>query len=108
MGERILITVSGHEAASYIDDLLWRYPEDSLLPHRIINTPSNERVAITLARDNLNNATVLFNLLPEAYPQFEQFVTIYEFYDETHPSKAELSKQRLTAYPSHTFFETKQ
>ncbi len=108
IGERILVTVSVHEAASYIDDLLWRYPEDSLLPHHIIYTPSNERVAIALTRENLNNATALFSLLPEAYPQFEQFATVYEFYDETHPSKAELSKQRLTAYPTHTFFEPKQ
>jgi len=102
IGDRVLIMVPTQEAAGYIDDLLWRFPEDSFLPHRIISSPSNERLAITLGRENLNKATVLFNLLPTAFPQFEQYATLYELYDETHPSKAELSRQRLAAYPYHT------
>ncbi len=95
----MLITVSGHEAAKYIDDLLWRMPEESFLPHSIIDSPSNEHIAITLSHENLNNASILFNLQTAPFAMFEQFSTLYEFYDESQPAKAELSQQRMKAYP---------
>ncbi len=101
-GEFILVTVPNQEAANYLDDLLWRYPEDSFLPHRVLNRQAKERIAITLGIENVNNATILFNLLPTAFIPFNQFTTLYEFYDETHPTKVELSKQRLATYPHHT------
>jgi len=101
-GERLLVAVSSPEAAKYIDDLLWRLPEESFLPHC---SPSNERIAITLSQENLNSATVLFNLQTAPYAMFEQYNTLYEFYDESQPSKAELSQQRLQAYPHGRFLE---
>lgn len=104
-GDRLLVAVSGQEAAKYIDELLWRLPEDSFLPHSIIESPSRERIAITLSQENLNQATVLFNLQTTPYAKFQQFTTLYEFYDETQPSKTELSQQRLQAYPQTRFLE---
>lgn len=65
-GERLQLSVQGQEAAKYVDDLLWRLPEESFLPHQITHSPSNERIAITLGHDNFNQATVLFNLQPSA------------------------------------------
>jgi DNA polymerase III subunit chi len=105
-GERLLVAVSGGEAAKYIDELLWRMPEESFMPHSIIDSPSNERIAITLSQENLNKATVLFNLQTTPYAKFDQFSTLYEFYDESQPAKAELSQQRLQAYPQGRFLNT--
>lgn len=102
-GEKILITVANDEAATYVDLLLWRLPEESFLPHLVSQQPSYEHVVITTVKENLNKATVLLNLCQEASPIGSQFKTIYELYDETHPDKLKLSKQRKQSYQSQGF-----
>lgn len=94
----ILITVPTTEAAYYIDQLLWKMPADSFLPHAIVEGPSTERIAISTDMANANHATVLFNLCPTEYPHPKEFHTLYELYDQTHPSKEELSRQRHSVY----------
>lgn len=94
----ILIIVPTIEAAQYIDQLLWKMPAESFLPHAIVDGPTKERIAISTDTRNVNHATVLFNLCPAAHPLPHEYHTIYELYDQTHPSKEDLSRQRHEAY----------
>jgi DNA polymerase IIIc chi subunit len=103
--ERILFTTPTQEAAQYLDQLLWRLPEEGFLPHNIIVKDSEERIGISTILENLNKADVLFNLCPTASPIFSQFKTVYELYDETHPSKAEQSRIKQAAYPTCRFLD---
>lgn len=99
--KRLLITVPNFLAAQYIESLLWRIPSDSFMPHVVADTPTSEWIAITMQDlQNINQAPRLLNLCPTPSALYQQVSEVYELYDETHPEKAELSKQRLQFYQS--------
>lgn len=99
--KRLLITVPNFLAAQYIESLLWRTPSDSFMPHVVADTPTTEWIAITMQDQlNVNQASRLLNLCPTPSALYQQVNEIFELYDETHPEKVELSKQRLQFYQS--------
>jgi DNA polymerase IIIc chi subunit len=100
LGHTILIAVPSHDAALYVDQLLWRFPEESFLPHAIADAATTERVVITMVGTNVNQASILLNLCPMASSICMQFTTVYELLDETHPDKLRLSQQRQSTYES--------
>lgn len=97
-GNRLLIAVHNAEAAQYIDQLLWRMPEESFLPHVIAQEKSSEQIVITTKNGNLNNAAILLNLCPEIPSMCDFFEKIYDLYDETQPGKLALSQKRQADY----------
>jgi DNA polymerase IIIc chi subunit len=97
-GKKVLIAVPSQEAAAYIDQLLWKMPEESFSPHLISNGPVNELVAITTGTANVNQAQVLLNLNPQVHPAYREFDTVFDLDDRTHPSKEQLSQARREAY----------
>lgn len=97
-GESVLVAVPNMEAAEYIDQLLWRRPEESFLPHAVVQGVTKEVVAITTKKDNLNGAKVLFNLCPDVSPIVGEFEIVYELHDETQADKLQLSQQRRGVY----------
>jgi len=105
--ERLLIAVPNDEVARYLDNLLWRFPPESFLPHKVVSKESDFPIVITTTMENLNRASILINLLPGANPICLQFDTIYEIYDETDPVKENLSRERLTAYKALGCFSLK-
>ena len=98
--ETLLIKVPNAEAAAYIDQLLWRYAEESFIPHAVVNGPSKERIVITTKNENLNQAQVLLNLCAEAASNAVHFKKIYELMDKTDRSKESASFSRIHAYKS--------
>ncbi len=97
--KRLLIAVPNLQAAQYIDQLLWRTPEESFMPHVVTDMPTQEWIAITLQEQvNVNQALRLLNLCPHPSSLYQQVEEVYDFYDETHPQKKELSEQRLRFY----------
>src|ERR1700739_4282065 len=66
--ERLLIAAPSDEVADYIDQLLWRMPSDSFLPHKKVAKESDFPVIITTMIANLNQARVLINLMPGVHP----------------------------------------
>lgn len=96
--DKILIFVPSDEAATFLDQLLWRLPEGSFLPHAIVKGPSNERIAVTTVSENVNHANVLINLVQAVPAHAQQFERIHELMDLTHPAKKELSEKRLEEY----------
>lgn len=95
---RLLFSVANDEVARYVDELLWKSPPESFLPHAIIMRPSSEPIGITTLLENLNEASVLFNLRSEANPMASQFAFTYDFFDSTDPDKLALSQRRKEVY----------
>jgi len=96
--KRVLISVPNSEAAQYLDEILWKMPPESFIPHAIVNQNCDELVAITTLHANFNKATVLINLCPTISPLTSQFEQVFDLDDQTHPSKAKLTAERKQAY----------
>ncbi len=96
--EPILIVAEEDAALTYVDELLWKHPPESFLPHAILEHPSEERIALTKVKKNLNQARYAFNLCPTPLLIEGPFRTIYEFEDLTSPNKKILSQMRYDAY----------
>jgi DNA polymerase-3 subunit chi len=96
--DKILITVPDEASATYVDQLLWRLPPESFIPHVIAAQPINEAVVITTGLRNLNQATILINLCPNPSSILQHFQTVYELMDMTAPIKTTLSQQRYETY----------
>jgi DNA polymerase IIIc chi subunit len=96
--DRILITAPTTEAANYLNSLLWRSPLESFLPHQLSEVPCDFPLVITTSLSNLNEATVLFNLLATLHPIYQKFETIYEIFDASDSAKEKLSQQKLESY----------
>ena len=95
--EHLMIFAADDKALQYIDDLLWKYPEDSFLPHIISQKKTEEYIVITKLRENLNYAKFAFNLCPTPILHGD-FQIIYDFEDKTSPHKCMLSQKRFEAY----------
>lgn len=98
LAQNILISTPNEQVANYIDQLLWRMTEESFIPHTIATAPCHDAVIITSTAENFNQASVLINLCPGCPPSFNEFTTVYELYDLTHPEKEALSKSRHESY----------
>lgn len=101
-GQSILIRVSNETAEKYVDNLLWKHPEESFLPHVATTVPTDDRVIITQDMKNLNNSSILFNLSTQPFLS-DEFEVIYELYDETHHEKLLQSQSRRRIYKENGF-----
>lgn len=99
--KKCIIFTDTPNAAKYIDDYLWKFPQDSFIPHVIANQKTDERVVITNEMANLNQAEVAINLTAEALSNLECGIQeIFELYDLTSQEKENISKQKLASYTS--------
>lgn len=96
--KKVLIYVPNQESAQFIDSLLWKYQDDSFIPHAILQSHSDEWVGITQQQINYNKASLLFNLSPSICPLFNQFTEVYELFDMTSSEKREQSQKKLKEY----------
>lgn len=97
-GKKILILLPNETAADYLDKLLWKFPTESFCPHVIASTPSDERIVLSIAHQNWNNADVLVNLCLEVPAIYSQFSEVYELFDQTTPDKENQSLEKKKAY----------
>jgi DNA polymerase IIIc chi subunit len=96
--EPLLILVEDLKAQNFVDELLWKQPASSFLPHTSIDEPCSDWVVISKNKKNVNNAKVVFNLCPTPLAIEGPFRIIYEFEDLTTPYKKNLSSLRFDAY----------
>lgn len=104
--EKIAIAVPSQEAAVYIDQLLWRMPEESFLPHVIANHTSKERIVITSSLSNINQAAVMINLLTVVHPNPVPAQYIYELLDLTSSEKEALTRKKEAEYKAAGYLVT--
>src|SRR5690349_21499374 len=62
--EPLLVLVEDPKAKEFVDTLLWKTPDTSFLPHLATDEPTTELIAIALAKKNVNQAKIAFNLCP--------------------------------------------
>ncbi|MBS0625334.1 MAG: DNA polymerase III subunit chi [Verrucomicrobia bacterium] len=96
--EPFLIFVEDAKAQQFVDDLLWKFPETSFLPHMATDDTTKEWIVVTKLKRNINGARAAFNLCPTPLLIEGSFRIIYEFEDLTSPSKKQLSAVRFDAY----------
>ncbi len=96
--ERFLILVEDDKAESFVDELLWKWPESGFLPHVVADGAIEDYVVITKHKKNINQASAVFNLCPTPLFIEGPFKIIYEFEDLTTPNKKNLSTLRFDAY----------
>jgi DNA polymerase-3 subunit chi len=101
--ERFIFFVEDAKAASFVDELLWKMPEMSFLPHIASDEETQEWVAITKSKKNVNGARVAFNLCPTPLLVESPFRIIYELEDMTAPMKQKLSGIRFDRYKEARF-----
>jgi len=101
--ERFLIIVDDDKAASYTDELLWHHTAEIFLPHAIYSSETQEWIAITKEKKNINNARYAFNLCSTPLLTQGSFRVIYDFDDATSPHKKNLSETRFEAYKQARF-----
>lgn len=102
--EPFLILVEDDKSKNYVDELLWKSPSTSFLPHTASDVPTTDWVVITKTKTNVNQARIAFNLCPTSLLIEGPFRIIYEFEDLSTPSKKNLSSQRFDAYKRAGFF----
>lgn len=102
--EKILIVVPNQEAADFLDQLLWKNPIESFLPHTISNQDSQDPIVITTLIKNINSAVIIINLHQDpAFSLNENSRCIYELLDEMHPEKKAFSLDKYKMYESRGY-----
>ena len=101
--ERFLIVAEEIKALTFTDELLWKHPPNSFLPHAIVEQPCEEWIALTKEKKNLNDARFAFNLCPTPLLIEGPFRIIYDFEDTSSPNKKLLSQMRFDAYKQANF-----
>jgi DNA polymerase-3 subunit chi len=98
LGKKVLVRAPNEVAAKYLDDLLWEVPVERFLPHSVTDESTDERIVITTADRNINDADVLLNLAAEPSPMASRFKLVIELYDTTSAAKKNQSEHRAEAY----------
>lgn len=101
--DQLLITVPSSEAATYIDQLLWKMPEESFIPHLINNSLSKDPIIITTNTTNINQAKTVINLLVTVHPNPVPADLLYELLDLTSKDKEAISKRKQSDYHNAGF-----
>lgn len=99
--EKLLLFVEDEKAQKFVDELLWKFPATSFLPHVISDSETEEWIVISRTKQNLNGAKNAFNLC--STPLLLPFRLIYDFEDLTASNKQTLSNLRFDAYKQNHF-----
>lgn len=97
-GDRILLFVEDEKTQHFVDDLLWKTPATSFLPHCISDFQTQERIVITRMKANINDAKYAFNLCSTPLLLDPPFKILYDYEDLTSPAKQQSSAIRFDAY----------
>lgn len=93
----LLIIVSDDKALKFVDELLWKEPQFSFLPHSSLEVLSNDLIVITQKKLNLNKAQYVFNLSSEPFTDFSCSV-VYELDDQIDNIKILQAKKKFKFY----------
>ncbi len=101
--EPMVIFAEDEKAVQFVDELLWKTPATSFLPHLATDDLTSELIAITRGKKNINQARIAFNLCPTPLLIEGPFRMIYDFEDLTSPGRQQLSALRFDAYKQARF-----
>lgn len=97
--EPLLIRLPHQKALEYVDLLLWRFPEESFLPHAIKDEPCKDFIVLSASDKNPNSARSILNLCPGPIDnQNLSFIKIYELEDLSSTHKNHSAQERYKTY----------
>jgi DNA polymerase III subunit chi len=96
--ENIIIKVQDEASLKFVDELLWKFPKESFLPHVYTDNKCSDFIVITKSKDNLNNSSFMFNLCQDLIDLDPSYKIIYDFDDLTSPAKQKKSKKRFDLF----------
>lgn len=100
--ETLLFIAPDRPAAEFLDHLLWKQPEETFIPHSLLEKSSDASIGITWHPINLNNAITIFNL--SSTPLLStKCKRIYELEDLSSLEKKALYQKRYQAYREENF-----
>ncbi len=99
--EKIQIIVPDQKALTFIDELFWKEPKESFLPHCTSSpVPFYDLLCICLAEEALDDSSFIFNLCPAPYTPHSRVKVLYELEDCTHPDKRVIFQAKFKLYQS--------
>ena len=101
--EPLLFFVEDEKAQKFVDELLWKAPPTSFLPHVALDEETRDWIAITKGKKNINQAKIAFNLCTTPLLIDCPIRILYEFEDLTDPNKKRLSNLRFDRYKQENF-----
>ncbi|EKE21571.1 MAG: hypothetical protein ACD_7C00185G0002 [uncultured bacterium] len=101
--ENLIIQVQDEASLRFVDDLLWKEPKESFLPHVISQEKCSDFIVITKSKENLNNSLFMFNLCSDLIDINKSYKTIYDFDDHTSINKQQKSQKRYELYKQMGF-----
>jgi len=101
--EKLLIQVQDDLSLKFTDELLWKLPKESFLPHIVSEEQCDDFIVITKSAQNINNANYLFNLCQDLVNINQSFKIIYDFDDYTSNHKQYKSQKRFEIYKNANF-----
>lgn len=90
--KKILFFVSDEKSEKFIDELLWKEPIFSFIPHSI-----DEKDIIVISQKKIKKAHYIFNLTQEPLEDIPLF-GIYEFDDTMDKERMRISKKKFYFY----------
>ena len=95
-GNRIQIIVPNITAGNYINDLLWKAPLESFIPHVMTNAPVADPIVITESNQNLNRCSVVINLSLGLWEHSVDY--LYELMDMTSKERELQASKKIQSY----------
>ncbi len=97
-GHYVYIHTTGQAQSQRIDDLLWRFKEESFIPHcQLLNEEDQAQVMIGYDREPPLDFNLLINLTGEVPLFFSRFVRVVEVVDCNEEQKL-LARERFRFY----------
>ena len=94
---KLHIQTTNEQASIYVDSILWSYPKDSFVPHKISLTTCEEIICISHLDINSNGANTCFNLTNRAILN-DCFSIIYDFEVYDTKNSSQISEEKIKLY----------
>lgn len=99
-GTKLCLMAHDPNHAQWLDDLLWRQPNDVFLPHGLWNglDPERQPILISPEPDQRNGATLILLATPKLLRNPEKFDLVIDFVNGKSPNDLAASRQRYRHY----------
>jgi len=101
--EPLQMVAHDQKSIKFVDDLLWKHPKESFLPHIVTEVSVKDLIVITTKKQSLNGSFHFFNLLPTPLEIMDEATIIYDFDDSTTKEKKKISLAKYHFYKEKNY-----
>jgi DNA polymerase IIIc chi subunit len=96
-GKTVLVYSPEKKALEYLDDLLWKQPQQVILPHKIHEGTSDDKIVLCANLEQYQKRDIIVNISSKPI-EGDNYPEVIELFDMTSPSKKSNSEQKLKSY----------